>query len=902
MALQQNDGKQDSPVKYEAVHKDTSIEAEDAMTPDNWIPRSGNLVRNTGHHPLNAEPRLEKLFDAGLITPNELHYVRNHGSVPRLYWDTHQLDVCDGALKLSMDDLQNMFEPINIPVALACDGNRRGELNLIKRSKGFSWGSGAVSCAYWKGALLWQVLEAAGVQRDNWNGQRQWVNFEGADEPSEGKYATSIPLDYALDRGNDVLLAYEMNNTKLPADHGFPVRLLIPGFVGGRAIKWLARIWISDHENDSYYHIWDNRVLPSFITEKDGEFAKAMFHHPSTACNEQNLNSVIVKPGQGEKFDIVDLLKHDTYRIQGYAYDGGGHEVQRVELSIDGGNTWLYCLRQFPDRPIRNGNKFWTWVHWHIDIDAAHFVRAETLIVRCFNVFKNTQPEHGVWNTMGMMNNGWYKVKSDTSSDGKLIFRHPYHQEDSEGWMKPSTENQLAAAHQSSGAPDKQFTRQEIEKHNSKNDCWLVINGNVYDSTSVLAWHPGGSATLLSNAGKLSLEVTTQFESIHDEYAHKKLSECVIGRVTDKGQQFMQEQAKAEAEQAAQAGPNDTLLQSKKWVPVKLVDRKQISKDTYTYTFSYTAVDPSKKKLGLGTCQHIQFGIHMIDKMLIRSYTPTRPITEDDDDGTFELTVKTYYPDENQPGGAFSNFLLTLPIGYSVDVCGPTGEIEYLGHSEFDIEGKKRKFKNISLVLGGSGITPGYSLIERVLREGDKDVQIRIIDANKTEDDILLHKELDETEEKSEGRIKVTHVLSHPNDKQGWEKKGGLSGHVDADVIKKNLFPPEEGSVVFLCGPPGMIQKAALPALKGMFFSWSRRICANLFLQIGATRRTRTVLGSRLVCSAIVYAIYVDNGVQCMGVHWTDHSSRNNTLVSDLRFDNQLTSDSGVCQTHVIYM
>lgn len=273
----------------------------------------------------------------------------------------------------------------------------------------------------------------------------------------------------------------------IPHDHGFPVRLIIPGFIGGRCIKWLARIWITDHENDSHYHVWDNRVLPTFISEKDGEFARTMFTHPSTACDEQNLNSVIIRPGQGEKLAVVEILKRDTYRVEGYAYDGGGHEVQRVELSIDGGRTWLYCLRNFPDRPVRNGNKFWSWLHWHIDIDPGHLVRAESLIVRCFNVFKNTQPEEPVWNVMGMMNNGYYKVKIQPDKGKTLIFRHPFHQEDSDGWMRPSTENQVAAAKQSSGVPEKQFTRQEIERHNSKDDCWLVINGNVYDATSVLS-------------------------------------------------------------------------------------------------------------------------------------------------------------------------------------------------------------------------------------------------------------------------------------------------------------------------------------------------------------------------------------------------------------------------------
>lgn len=811
-----------APLTNETI--DISIDGADAMTPDNWIPRSANLIRRTGQHPLNAEPKLSVIFDAGLVTPNELHYVRNHGSVPRLYWGEHILDICDGNLKLDMDGLASgRWRIVNLQVALACDGNRRGELNMLKKSKGFDWGPGALGCAFWKGVLVADVLASLGVKVDRSSEKRSWVNFEGADEPSEGKYATSLPLEYVMDPCNDVLLAFEMNNAPLPPDHGFPVRLLVPGYVGGRSVKWLARMWLTDHENDSHYHIWDNRVLPGFVTEKDGDFATAAFHHPSTACMEQNLNSVIVKPAQGEEIDTVELLKKDTYRVEGYAYDGGGHEVQRVELSLDNGKTWLFCLRnvsgaflsrdsglsnQFPDRPIRNGTKFWTWLHWHVDIDVSHFIRAESFTVRCFNVFKNTQPERPNWNLMGMMNNGWYIVKSEARGNKKLLFRHPYDAEGSEGWMKPSVENQLAAAQQNSDIPDKQFTREEIEKHNTRNDCWLVINGNVYDATSVLEWHPGGTAAILANAGKLDLEVTSSFENVHDEYAHKKLTECAIGKVTDKGKKFIREQAKANAEKAASS--EDVVLNTKRWNPVTLVGKKQVSKDTFTYTFSYG----KSKKLGLGTCQHIQFGIHMLDKMLIRSYTPTRPIRECEEDGTLDLTVKTYFPDENQPGGAFSSFLHELPDGAQVDICGPTGEITYLGNGKFNIEGVDKTFKNVGLVLGGSGITPGYALIKRMVQDGD-DAEIAVVDANKTEGDILLREELSALENSSQCRLTITHVLSHPRDKENWEKKGGLSGHVNAAVIKQHLAAPSDDSVVFLCGPPGMIQKAALPALKG---------------------------------------------------------------------------------------
>jgi nitrate reductase (NAD(P)H) len=342
--LKQDDGKKRSPLADE--EQLVSIDEVDQFTPDNWIPRSQSLIRLTGKHPLNAEPQLTSLFDAGLITPNALHFVRNHGPVPHLLWETHILEVDGIRLRLTMDELKNDFEPINIPVALACDGNRRKELNMLKRSKGYNWGAGAVSCAYWKGPLLRDILFAAGMPEKFADGKRYWVNFEGADELSEGAYATCIPFDYAMDPINDVILAYEMNNIPLPPDHGHPIRVIIPGYVGGRCVKWLSKIWLSDKENDSHYHIWDNRVLPSFITETDGEFANTMFTHPDTACNEQNINSVIFKPAHGEKIPLTEARKGKSYRIEGYAYDGGGHEIQRVEVSLDQGETWLYCVRK----------------------------------------------------------------------------------------------------------------------------------------------------------------------------------------------------------------------------------------------------------------------------------------------------------------------------------------------------------------------------------------------------------------------------------------------------------------------------------------------------------------------------------------------------------------------------
>lgn len=342
-----NNGQGRSPVD-DPTYPDEINEA-DQFTPDNWIARSDRLIRLTGKHPLNAEANLSDIYNAGLITPNQLHYVRNHGTVPNLLWEIHTIEISAGkTVKLTMDDLVDKFRSINIPILMACDGNRRKELNMIRQSKGFNFGAGAVGCAYWKGALLRDILLAADVGQliqQNIN-KSLWVNFEGADEVTNGNYATSISLDYAMDHGHDVMLAYAMNDFPLPPDHGYPVRLMVPGYVGGRCVKWLSKVWISDHENDSYYHIYDNRVLPNFVMDKDSEFADVLYRHPSTLINEQTLNSVIVKPAHGEKIALEDMKKDVTYRIEGFAYNGGGDEIQNVTVSLDEGANWLYCFRR----------------------------------------------------------------------------------------------------------------------------------------------------------------------------------------------------------------------------------------------------------------------------------------------------------------------------------------------------------------------------------------------------------------------------------------------------------------------------------------------------------------------------------------------------------------------------
>lgn len=313
-------------------------------------------------------------------------------------------------------------------------------------------------------------------------------------------------------------------------------------------------------------------------------------------------------------------------------------------------------------------------------------------------------------------------------------------------------------------------------------------------------------------------------------------AECVLGVVTDKAKKFIKKTAEATAKERAKStdGSDKITLQRHRWVPVKLVDRKPISDDTRTYTFELPAKKP---ELGLGTCQHIQLGFHLRDRMLIRPYTPTRPVLPAatnktqhgkgdrdrdvrDGAGTFDLTIITYFPSNLQPGGAMSNILDYMPLGEEIEIRGPSGGIVYNGHGSFTISDKPYRFDKISLVLGGTGITPGYSLIARIVLSEKDATQIRVVDANKTETDILLKEELDQFEKESQGQLKVCHVLSDAA--EDWT---GMKGFVNAPIIRENLFEPGEGAGVFLCGPPAMIKKAALPALK----DWGYKEDVSLF-------------------------------------------------------------------------
>ena len=160
-------------------------------------------------------------------------------------------------IKLTLRELLSQYEQKTRPITLVCAGNRRKEQNVVRKTKGFSWGAAGLSTALFTGVDMADVLQRARPKRG-----ARYVGMEGADKLPNGYYGTSIKLNWAMDPNRGIMLAHGMNGEPLRPDHGKPLRCVVPGQIGGRSVKWLKRLILTDAPSDNWYHINDNRVLP----------------------------------------------------------------------------------------------------------------------------------------------------------------------------------------------------------------------------------------------------------------------------------------------------------------------------------------------------------------------------------------------------------------------------------------------------------------------------------------------------------------------------------------------------------------------------------------------------------------------------------------------------------------
>ncbi len=338
--------------------------------------------------PRNAETPLTE--QVGTITPNRLFYIRSHYTAPKLGAEEWRLRV-EGEVRrprqLTFADLLDL-PTRSLIVTTECAGN--GRFAMSPKAAGEQWQYGAVSTAEWTGAPLHLVLAQAGL------GDRvKEILFEGADRGAEEKsepvtaFERSLPLGTALHP--DTLLAYRMNGEPLPVDHGFPVRLIVPGWYGVASVKWLTRIEALTKPFSGYYQT-ERYVM---VHPERGDATPT----PLTAAR---VRSVITTP----KPDAV--LPRGSHIVRGMAWSGAA-PIARVEVSTDGGATWKPAERLDEALP-------YAWRRWQFTWEAGTPGQV-TLRSRAVDEAGNTQPTQPEWNYLGYGNNAVQTVEVTIRQD-----------------------------------------------------------------------------------------------------------------------------------------------------------------------------------------------------------------------------------------------------------------------------------------------------------------------------------------------------------------------------------------------------------------------------------------------------------------------------------------------------
>ncbi|KAL2153099.1 hypothetical protein VTH82DRAFT_4254 [Thermothelomyces myriococcoides] len=801
-------------------------------TPDNHVARDPRLIRLTGVHPFNVEAPLTDLFDEGFLTTKDLHYVRNHGAVPR---------VEDDAV---LDWEFTTYDQVTYPVTLVCAGNRRKEQNLVRKTKGFSWGAAGLSTALWTGVALPDVLARAAPLRG-----ARYVCFEGADRLPNGYYGTSVRLSWATDPERGIMLAHRMNGEPLSPDHGKPLRIIIPGQIGGRSVKWLKRIIVTAKPSDNWYHIYDNRVLPTMISPEESADLPDVWKDERYAIYDLNTNSAICYPAHDETVS----LRHpagatdeyaETYKLRGYAYAGGGKRVTRLEVTLDQGRTWMLATMSYPEDLYRLApegemlfggrlDMSWRetcfcWCFWSLDVPLSRLRDARDIMIRAMDESMMVQPRDMYWSVLGMMNNPWYRVVIHKEGD-KLRFEHPTQPAlIPGGWMErvkkeggnltngfwgekvggqdsapvdeapPTKEISMV-----NEKVNRRITLEELRQHSGEDEPWFVVNGQVYDGTKFLEGHPGGAASIINAAGQ---DVSEEFLAIHSENAKAMMPSYHIGTLpasTDLSEEHSDDAA---------AASSPVFLHPKTWRRAVLASKTAVSPDSKV--FHFTLPSPTQT-VGLPVGQHLLIRLRdpATREAIIRAYTP---LSEGSETGNLRVLIKIYRdaPDGSRKGGRMTQALDSLPVGHAVEFKGPLGRFEYLGAGKCVVGGRERNVARFVMVCGGSGVTPIFAVLRAVARGGKQPDQTEclVLDGNREEGDILLRGEMDELARESRGRCRIVHTLSRPGD--GWT---GLKGRMDRAFFEREVGrpPAERNAMVLICGPEGM-EKAAREAFLGM--------------------------------------------------------------------------------------
>jgi DMSO/TMAO reductase YedYZ molybdopterin-dependent catalytic subunit len=316
---------------------------------------SGSDLLVVRSEPLCAESSLEMRADG--LTPLSAFYIRNNFPVPASPTRLTVSGAVKRARRLGADDLRRLPRR-RLTATLECAGN--GRAFMSPAVPGEQWRLGAVSTAEWEGVPLSAVLGPAEIGADAVE-----VVFTGADG-----FVRSLPIDDAL--GDNVLLVDTMNGEPLTREHGAPFRLLVAGWYGMAAVKWLARIEVSR-------------------TPFGGHFQVERYVISNRPVRTMHVRALILDPADGA------IVPRARQVVRGVAWTGSGR-VTQVELSHDGGSSWRPATLVGTPRP-------YTWSGWEATWSPGQSGPA-TLLARATDSSGAQQPLEPVWNALGYGNNG----------------------------------------------------------------------------------------------------------------------------------------------------------------------------------------------------------------------------------------------------------------------------------------------------------------------------------------------------------------------------------------------------------------------------------------------------------------------------------------------------------------
>lgn len=324
------------------------------------------------------------------LTPPGLHYLLTHFDMPMVDPATWRLQV-GGRVRhpydLGLDELREL-DRRTVTVTFECAGN--GRARMEPRAQSQPWLVEAVGTAQWTGVPLSLVLDRAGLRAD-----AVAVVFTGADHGVERGVEQDYQRALQVDELDDVLVAYEMNGAPLPPQHGFPARLVVPGWYGMTQVKWLTDIDVQSTSFEGFQHL----AYRLRGTHPDEAGAASDEGTPLTRIEPRAL---LVPPGYPDYYSRARIVRPGQVVLTGRAWSGWA-PVTRVQVSADGGTSWFDA--QLDEQPA--GSPY-AWRRWEAVWEAEpgeHLLGA-----RAHDASGRSQPVHAAWNRGGFANNSAQQV------------------------------------------------------------------------------------------------------------------------------------------------------------------------------------------------------------------------------------------------------------------------------------------------------------------------------------------------------------------------------------------------------------------------------------------------------------------------------------------------------------